>query len=55
MISPRARLLISTRMVILLEVVHTRVGINQFSYEPNVAEEILFLSEVLETNWIDIC
>lgn len=34
--------------------VHKRVDINQSNCEPDVVDEILFLSEVLETNWVDI-
>lgn len=41
-------------MVILLGVVHTEVGDDQFSCEPEVVKEILFLSMVLWTNWVDV-
>ena len=40
-------------MVILFGV-HTGVSINQFNCEPGAAEEILFLSKVLDIDWVNI-
>ena len=34
--------------------VHTEVGDNQFSCEPEVVKKILFLSVVLKSSWVDI-